>query len=531
MRRDINKLSEEEYDLLIIGGGVNGLATAWDATLRGLKVALIEKGDFGGATSAASLKIIHGGLRYLQHVDFPRMKESIRERSNLLRILPHLIDPFPFMVPAYGHGMKGKEALAIAMKMNDFISRNRNKNLKDEEQHLPNGKIISKKACLELAPHLKQDGLKGAAVFYDGRMHNADRVNLEFALAADSKGADLANYVSAQKINMAAGRIHSVRVKDELSGEEFEIKAKVVAGLMGPWSDLLPRLLDEESVSEEVVKSAGIQIITPAVTKEGMGLGVMSDYVDPDAKIARGGRHYFTTPWRGMTIWGTTDKIYRGKPEEWKIEEADIEEFIIDINHAVHGINLERSQVVNAFGGLRPVSDENIDAGSQVSRKAEIMDHEEDLNIENLISAEGVKYTTCRLLAEKMTDLVYVKLNIPTPACKTETTPLFGGDFSTRAELRAHAEKIKPEGLAEKAFDYLVRSYGAKCTALLERIAQKPAEAQLLRDSDEIPMVCIHHAIENEQAKTIDDVLLRRTDAGTLMPPTEAMRSQVAELL
>ena len=131
MRRDLKKLSEQKYDLLIIGGGVNGLATAWDATLRGLNVALVEKSDFGGASSAASLKIIHGGLRYLQHFDFPRMKESIRERSNMLRIVPHLIDPFPFMVPTYGHGMKGREALAVAMKMNDFISRDRNKTLND----------------------------------------------------------------------------------------------------------------------------------------------------------------------------------------------------------------------------------------------------------------------------------------------------------------------------------------------------------------------------------------------------------------
>src|SRR5512136_1521358 len=166
MHRNLKRLSQETYDLLIIGGGVNGLAAAWDASLRGLKVALVEKKDFGAETSSATLKIIHGGLRYLQHLDFVRMRESIRERSTLLRIAPHLVEPFPFLVPTYGHFMQGKEAMTAAVLVNELMSFDRNRRLPDPARKIPSGRMISKKECLDLAPGVSQAGLTGGMIFY-----------------------------------------------------------------------------------------------------------------------------------------------------------------------------------------------------------------------------------------------------------------------------------------------------------------------------------------------------------------------------
>ena len=194
MRRDLKALSATLYDLIIIGGGIHGLSAAWDAALRGLKVALIEQGDFGGATSANSFKIVHGGLRYLQHLNFKRMRMSIGERSHLMRLAPHLVSPLPFLVPCYGHGIKGPEALRAALAVNDMVSADRNKHL-DPAVHLPGGHLLSREGCLEQFPGLMANGLTGAAVFYDGQMYDSERLCLEFALSASDAGrCDRASY-------------------------------------------------------------------------------------------------------------------------------------------------------------------------------------------------------------------------------------------------------------------------------------------------------------------------------------------------
>ena len=235
MRRDPNRLAHTEYDLLVIGGGIYGVWATLDAAQRGLKVALIEQNDFGSGTSANSQRVVHGGLRYLQHGNIKRMRESIRERSTLLRIAGHLVQPMPFLVPTYGLGVRGRPAMFTAMKLNDLISADRNRGLAPSRQ-LPNGKLVSAEKCLELAPGVQAQGLTGAAMIYDAQVNNSERLALAVVEAAVQAGADVANHVRASGLIREAGRVVGVQADDLLSGKRLKIKAKVTLSCAGPWT-------------------------------------------------------------------------------------------------------------------------------------------------------------------------------------------------------------------------------------------------------------------------------------------------------
>ena len=512
MQRNLKRLSEETYDLLIIGGGINGLAAAWDASLRGLKVALVEKKDFGAETSSATLKIVHGGLRYLQHLDFIRMRESIRERSIMLRIAPHLVEPFPFLVPTYGHFMQGKEAMTAAVLMNELMSFDRNRQLPDPARRIPHGRIISKKECLELAPGVERAGLTGGMIFYDAQMYNSERLTLCFALSAAEKGADLANYVEVSTLVREGNRVSGAKAKDLLTGSEFEIRAKVTANMTGPWSDIVMGLLDRPKPDRRVLRSKGIQIVTPRLT-------VPSAYEDPDAILSRGTRNFFITPWRGVSLVGTTDTVYEGDPDDFRITAKDIADFVEEINQSLPSAKLKPEQVPFAFGGLRPITEKNIDAGSKVARKYEVNDHAKDLGVEGFFTIIGVKYTTCRFLAEKVVDLAFEKLGRPSPTIMTENTPLAGGKIERFDEFMTRSVAERPAGFDETMMRHLVRSYGSDHAVITGLAKRDPKLGDRIPRSPEVAKAEIVHAVRQESALHLEDVVLRRTDLGTLGHP------------
>lgn len=227
MQRNAIALTQNVYDLLIIGGGIYGACIARDASLRGLSVALVEKADFGCATSANSLKTIHGGLRYLQHGDLKRMRESIGDRKILMQIAPHLVHPLKVVLPTYGHGMRGKEAMALALAVNDLVSCDRNF-LADPQKHIPPGRVISKNQCLQLLEGIDSQGLTGGAIFYDAQVYNSERLILSFLRSAVQAGADVANYVEVVGFLQMGDRITGVTAKDVLTGDSFQIQAKTV---------------------------------------------------------------------------------------------------------------------------------------------------------------------------------------------------------------------------------------------------------------------------------------------------------------
>jgi glycerol-3-phosphate dehydrogenase len=529
MQRDLKRLASEHYDLLVIGGGINGLAAAWDAALRGLKTALVEKSDFGASTSSATLKLVHGGLRYLQHLDIVRMRQSIRERSNMLHIAPHLVAPLPFLIPTHGHLINGKEAMSAAIILNDLISCDRNRRIQDPERRLPNGRIwLTRRQTQRLVPDLDPQKMTGGVVFYDAQMYNSERLTLAFALSAAERGADLANYLRADKLIEREGRIVGATVSDLLGGERFDIQADMTLNMTGPWSDIMLDQIDNPAPSRRVLRSKGIQIVVPRLTE--IGLAVPSSHRDPDSVIDVGGRRYFITPWRGHSLVGTTDTVFEGDPDDFRISDADIRDFVAEINACYPSAALRREDVKFAFGGLRPITEENIDSGSTVSRKYEIYDHARDLRLEGLVSVIGVKYTTCRFLAEKVLDLVFRKMGRSSPRPATESTRLIGGEIDSIGAFTGEAV-LKDDGLyGEKAICHLVCNFGTQYRDVLGLAEEDPMLGTFVSGSDEVLKAEVLYAIRNESAQHLDDIVLRRTDLGTLGHPGRAALEDCAEL-
>ncbi|MBN1917521.1 MAG: glycerol-3-phosphate dehydrogenase/oxidase [Verrucomicrobia bacterium] len=525
MERNLRRLAGNEYDLLVIGGGVYGLCVAWDAALRGLSVALLEKGDFGAATSSATLKIIHGGLRYLQHADVRRMRESIYERMVMMRLAPHLVHPMPCLVPTYGHLLRGKEVMAVAMMMTDLISFDRNR-LDDPQKRIPRGRVISRQKCLGILPGINPDGLTGGAVYHDAQMHNPDRLTLSFALSATEAGANLANYVEVTGLAARNGRVEAVTAKDLRTDETFDVRGRVVANMTGPWSDIVIASLHGAKPDRRVLRSKGIQIVTPLYCAD-HAFAVESTQRDPDAIVSRGGRLFFITPWRGRSLIGTTDTVYEGDPDDFAITAQDVAEFVEEINASYPGAKLTPDQVPFWFGGLRPVGEKNIDPNvSKAARKFEIVDHARRDGVANFISVTGVKYTTARGIAQQTVDIVFRKMDRRPPKCPTGTARLWGGEIERFDDFMAEQVGGRPDGLSEATMGHLVYTYGSRLDDILAYIEADPALGASLPGSD-VTRAEIVHACRHEMVGSLADMVLRRTELGTLGAPAPAAVDEV----
>jgi glycerol-3-phosphate dehydrogenase len=390
--------------------------------------------------------------------------------------------------------------------------------------------VLSRKECLELVPGIKEEGLTGGVMFYDAQMHNSERLTFLFALSAAGKGADLANYVAATGLLREGARVTGARVKDRIGGGEFDIRARVVANMTGPWSDITLGLLERPDPPRRVLRSKGIQIVTPALTKD-VALAVASKFRDPDALFSRGSRHYFIAPWRGASLVGTTDTVYEGDPDEFRITDRDIREFIDEINEALPSAKLKREQVPFAFGGMRPITEKNVDAGAKAARKYEVTDHASDLKIDGLISVIGVKYTTCRFLAEQVVNLVFRKLGRASPPCATATTPLFGGNIDRFDRFLDEAVRKPMPGLDAVSMRHLACTYGSAMEIIGEWVTAEPALGAKIPGSAEVVKAEVVYAVREECALHLEDVILRRTDMGTLGHPGAAALNACADIL
>lgn len=507
MQRDLQRLASDSFDVLVVGGGIHGLATAWDAALRGLSVALVEKSDFGSETSANSLKTIHGGLRYLQHLDVRRMHESIRERSAWMRLMPHLVKPLPFLVPTYGYGMKSKGVMATAVRVNDWISRYRNEGLEEVGLEIPNCRVLNRSECLDLAPWLKAPSLTGGVQFFDGQLFSADRATMAFAHAASERDALLVNHVEVVRLLRDGSRCTGAVVTDQHSGEEITVSARVVVNAAGPWNSLVHRLLEPAQPRPTVRLSKGIQLVMRGFTPES-AVAVTSTYEDPDAVVSRGGRHYFLAPWRGTTLCGTTDELFEGDPDDFDITKADADGFFEELKQALPDAGLVRDAVLYTFGGLRPLEEKNVHTGSQTARHSRVIDHRSTTGVEGLVELVGVKYTTARLVAERAVDVVSDMLGSGSVACETSHTPLWGGATGPiRAFLDRTAaglsDRLGPDGARN-----LAQSYGTGSEKLRPLLLEDDATLGL-PGREEVVQAQVRFAVREESAIHLDDVIRR----------------------
>ncbi len=531
MKRNLARLAAQQYDVIIIGGGIYGAWAAWDASLRGLSVALLEKDDFGGATSSNSLKIIHGGLRYLQHADIKRMRESIHERAVLMRIAPQYVHPLPCVMPTYGHGIKGREVMRIALFLNDLIGYDRNRGAA-RQKFMPNGGVMSKQAILDILPGIDEHKLTGGALWYDCQVYNSERLLISVLKGAQQQGAELANYAPVTGFLRQEDRIIGVRVRDAQQAREYEVRGKLVLNASGPWINKTLNLAGA-APGKPVLLSKAMNLVVrrQLIARYGVGIPSKYEFKDADAVINKGSRLLFFTPWRHYTLIGTTHVPYDGDPDEFAITEEDIRTFLDEFNAAYPAMQVDRGEISHVYGGLLPM--DGVAANGQdvtLTKHYKLIDHAREDQLEGLVSLLGVKYTTARDVATKSIDLVCKKLHHKR-ATRTEEQPIPGGDI---AEFDAYLEEEKAKrawGLTPEVIEHLIYNFGTDYPAVLSLIEDNPQLGEAASEHEQVILAEILHGVREEMALSLTDAMMRRTELASAGFPGETALQKSAEIM
>lgn len=531
MKRDLNTLAHQEYDVVVVGAGIYGAVVAWEAASRGLSVALIDKGDFGGGTSSNSLKIVHGGFRYLQYFNVKRMRKSILERRIFMRIVPHLVKTLPCVMPTYGHLMKGKEVMRLGMLMNDLISFDRNR-LGDPEKTIPAGRVISKDECLSLVPGIDGRRVTGGVLWYDAQMINSERLLLSFVLSANKCGAQIANYIDLTGFLTNKGRIKGIKVRDVLTGDGFEIRAKVVFNTSGGWVDKVVSLIN--GYSNRINLSTAMNLVVNRQMLPECAAGILSrfDFTRADNTVYQGSRVLFMAPWRHYTLIGTYHSPYSGDPDALRVTEDEIQTFLDEINNAYPGAPILREEISFFHKGFLPMDGINKSTGEVKLTKHYILyDHSREDGLEGLISVVGVKYTTARYVAQKAVDMVFRKLGKKPAKSMSDKITLIGGDIDRFGDFMAEAISRSQHRLTEEVIRHLVYNYGSEYRRILQYIDEHSILGKTVPGSHEVLTAEIVHSIREEMALKLKDVVFRRTDLGSGSNPGDAALNTCAKMM
>ena len=494
MQRDLSALAERTYDLAIIGGGINGAATAREAALRGLKVALFEARDFSSGTSSRSSKLIHGGLRYLEQFDFKLVHESRTERRTLLALAPHLACPLPFVLPIYRGDPYYPLKIRVGLSIYDLLG-----NLGRADRH----RMLSREEALRLIPGLRSENLRAAAVYYDSETDDA-RLTLEMILAAAERGANVANYAEIRALETSASgqspEIVSAEVEDRLTGRRHELAARFWVNAAGPWVDHVRALLPGFDGTKTVRLTKGTHLILPVV--------------DPDhalfAAILPGDRIFLMLPWHGHALLGTTDTDFEGDPANVQPDRADTDYLLAAVNRVLRRPFSARD-VRGSFAGLRALA---IEPGRSASENTREYRFHEEPGIKNFVSVCGGKLTTARALGEKLVDRIAAQLGAATTSAQaSRTTPLPGGNTGSFEDFvrKAMDEAGKDFGVPAQIAERIVRTYGSRWQQVLGPIRESPALAEPLAGNPPLLRAEVQFAIRHEMAANVEDFLVRRS--------------------
>lgn len=531
MKRDLLALTEKEFDLVIVGGGIFGICAAWDASLRGLSVALVERGDFAHSTSANCFKIVHGGMRYLQHADLPRIRESSHERNALLRNAPHLVHPLPIVVPTYGHGLRGKEILRAGLLAYDLITFDRNRGITDPQRRIPPGQIISRQECLKMFPGLEEKGLTGAAIFYDGQMHSPARLAFSILKSAVNVGANATNYLEVTSFLQSGDRVHGIKARDKLTGNELEIQGRVVLNAAGPWAEHLLKLQTGLRLNSELAYSRDAYFVVSRRLIKHYALAVQGRTNDPDAILSRGCRHLFIVPWGSYTLIGVWHVVHRGEPDEFTVTEEDLQEFLDEINEAYPPLALTLKDISMWNAGLTLFGDNEAGAENlSYGKRSQIIDHAKDHRVQGLVTLIGVRYTTSRSVAEKAVDLVFKKLGKKPQASTTSDTPIDDGRIECFDDFLRQAITEHTPTLSANVMRSLVYNHGSQYKHVLKYIDEHSTWVETVGASKVIKAEVVH-SVREEMAQKLGDVVFRRTDLGTGGDPGETALKTCSDLM
>ncbi|MFX3635494.1 MAG: glycerol-3-phosphate dehydrogenase/oxidase [Candidatus Pristimantibacillus sp.] len=491
-RNYLRNMASQQRDLLVIGGGITGAGIAWDASVRGMNVGLVEMNDFASGTSSRSTKLIHGGLRYLKQGEVRLVKEVGSERALLHKSTPYLVDPIPMLLPIYKKGTYGYLASMFGLYVYDWLA-----GVKRGERR----KMFGRKETEKLEPLFKAEGLKGSGYYYEYRTDDA-RLTIEIMKSAKLRGASIANYAKVTDFIYKNGKVTGVKVADLINGESYDIYAKKIVNAAGPWVDEL-RKMDNSLTGKHLLLTKGVHLVVDAKR-----LPIQqAAYFD-----VPGGRMIFVIPRGKKTYIGTTDTVYKGDPRDPKISAEDRDYLLKAINNAFPTVQLKHSDIESGWVGLRPLVYEEGKGPSEVSRKDEMFVSEQ-----GLITIAGGKLTGFRKMAEKVVNLVSRQLlneeGRVYPPCTTNREWISGGISQAGESFKDNRKKLikigQTLGLSvEQSLDLLSR-YGSNTDAIYRYLIsvqedQLPIQDKLLRAE-------VSYCVNNEMTVTACDFFVRRT--------------------
>lgn len=531
MIRDTARAENELYDVLVVGGGIFGACAAYEAASRGLRVGLVERADFSGATTANCYKVAHGGIRYLQHGDIGRIRESSRERSAWLRTAPHLVKPLPILIPTYGRAMKGKAVLRLGFKAYEWLTADRNRGIADPSRRIPAAHPLSRAETLDRFPGLPPDGLTGGVVFCDGQMYSPPRLALAYLRSAAEAGATLLNYAEAVGLDVEEGRVRGVVVRDRVEQRRVTLRAAVVLNAAGPWAG---RLLDDalglDLGPERPVFSRDVGLVTRRKLRGDLGLACPTVTRDAEAIVDRGGRHLFILPWRDYTLVGVWHGVWSGSPDRIAVEPEELNEYVAEANRAYPGLDLHPRDVVMVNTGLILYGAEDESTREHhFGHESLLFDHSRRNGVEGIVTLIGVRATMARGVAENAVDLAFDKLGRARVPSATDTLPIWGGDVDDFGGLVDRIANDGPggAGLPAGVALQLAHNHGSRYAEVLEATDRRRELATPYAGTSVLPAQ-VTHAVRHEMAVTLEDVLLRRTDLGTAEAPEAPVLAAVA---
>lgn len=483
-----HSMKSKSFDLVVIGGGINGAAAARDAALRGLKVLLLEKSDFGAGASTKTSKLAHGGLRYLEQWEFTLVKESLDERNLLLHNAPHLVHPIPFIMPVYATSPRPLWQVNIGLSLYDFFSR---------KSGMPKHRMLTSSEVADNFPEIERSDLTGGCFFYDAWMLD-NRLVIENVLSAEQAGALVFNYAQVTGLSISQGRIDRVDVIDLITGKENSIACKAVINATGAWSDHIAALEHSKHCDNYVKPTKGIHMIIPQVARDQALL----------LRTPQDGRVFFVIPWGSYSLLGTTDTFYDGDPDGVKVEKNDIDYLSAAFKSYFPNMAINDSSIVATFAGLRPLAAQRNHAfspsGASRSHAIEVSDR-------GLISVLGGKFTTHRRVAEDAVDRSIALIGAAGQfrPCSTHKTPLPGASDSSSLEHIAH--ELSEEGLDRFQVEHLLSNYGRLSLRILEIIRSDSSERRQICPEHPHVFAEITYAIQNEHARKLEDWFCRRT--------------------
>lgn len=486
----LRQLASEEFDLVIIGGGITGAGIALDAVTRGLKTALVEKKDFAYGTSSRSTKLIHGGLRYLKQLEFGLVKEVGSERAVVHALAPHLVVPEKMLLPLSEKKGLGYWLTSIGLKVYDLLA-----GVKAEDQR----RMLTKAQTLRHEPLLKKDDIKGGAIYAEYRTDDA-RLTTEIIKTAVSYGAVILNYTRVLEFRYAAEKVTGVMVVDELTGEHYSIRAKTVVSAAGPWVDEL-RDINKSKSGKRLHLTKGVHIVVPH-TRFPVKQAIYFDVED--------GRMIFAIPRGRITYIGTTDTNYTGDKDEVFTSPEDAHYLIEGVNATFPSVGLSVADIESSWAGLRPLIHEEGKSASELSRKDEIFE-----SPTGLISIAGGKLTGYRKMAERVVNLV-IKNHFQNRTLKPSQTQRlwlsekhFTNARQVRDFVRELQQRLAPLALPDHTAAYLTENYGYQAEAIVRRAelhaaGEPSADLALLKAE-------WWHCVHGEMVCTLQDFFIRRT--------------------